>query len=452
MLSPFKTACTRAGLVALLATRAVQGADLAPAPTLTAPPEHDLRVLLGDVNVAGADHWIYNDLDRGFAEARRRNKPLFVVFRCVSTRVNAVFDEAITRSNEKAVQMERAHFVCVRVVDMRAVDLSQFQFDYDLSWAGMFLNADGTVYGRFGTQSTQVPNPYNHVAALERAMLRVLALHSEYPANATALAPKRGPARPYQTAADMPGLEHRESLQGPTTRASCLRCHALHDAEHNDWQAKGPLNLERLWRYPLPVAIGLHIDPRDGARVEKVEPSSAAELAGLRAGDVLLHMNRQPIVSIADMQWVLHHLPNAETTMEVDFTRQNHLLSARLTLPRNWKATDFSWRASVWSIKPRLAFWSEELTDDEMLALGRPSGTTALRVTRIDTSKPEGRAADQAGLRAGDIIIAVAGKALSLNPREFQLYLKQSYKLGDKVPLTVLRGGQTVGVQLPLLP
>ncbi len=27
--------------------------------------------------------WIYNDLDRGFAEARRTGKPLFVAIRCI---------------------------------------------------------------------------------------------------------------------------------------------------------------------------------------------------------------------------------------------------------------------------------------------------------------------------------------------------------------------------------
>ncbi len=36
---------------------------------------------LSDLDVQGA--WIYNDLDAGFAEARRTGKPLLVVLRCV---------------------------------------------------------------------------------------------------------------------------------------------------------------------------------------------------------------------------------------------------------------------------------------------------------------------------------------------------------------------------------
>ena len=34
---------------------------------------------------------------------------------------------------------------------MKGGDLSQFQFDYDLNWAAMFVNADGTVYASYIT-------------------------------------------------------------------------------------------------------------------------------------------------------------------------------------------------------------------------------------------------------------------------------------------------------------
>ena len=35
------------------------------------------------------------------------------------------------------------------------LDLSLFQFDFDLTFAAFFLNADKTIYGRFGTRSDQ---------------------------------------------------------------------------------------------------------------------------------------------------------------------------------------------------------------------------------------------------------------------------------------------------------
>ena len=44
-------------------------------------------------------------------------------------------------------------FVCVRVVHANGMDLSLFQYDYDQSWSAFFLNADRTIYGRYGTRS-----------------------------------------------------------------------------------------------------------------------------------------------------------------------------------------------------------------------------------------------------------------------------------------------------------
>ncbi len=44
-------------------------------------------------------------------------------------------------------------FVCVRIIQANGMDLSQFQFDFDLTFAAFFMNADKTLYGRFGTRS-----------------------------------------------------------------------------------------------------------------------------------------------------------------------------------------------------------------------------------------------------------------------------------------------------------
>jgi hypothetical protein len=41
-----------------------------------------LQQALKDTDVHPA--WIYNDLDRGFAEAKKTGKPLLVVLRCVT--------------------------------------------------------------------------------------------------------------------------------------------------------------------------------------------------------------------------------------------------------------------------------------------------------------------------------------------------------------------------------
>ena len=63
---------------------------------------------------------------------------------------------------------------------MKCVDLSQFQFDYDLKWAAMFFNADDTVYARYETQSAADADAYNSIASVEKTMRRVLAVNEDY--------------------------------------------------------------------------------------------------------------------------------------------------------------------------------------------------------------------------------------------------------------------------------
>lgn len=51
------------------------------AATPAAQAQNDLRKNLKDTNVA--EHWNYDDIAAGFAEAKATDKPLLVTFRCV---------------------------------------------------------------------------------------------------------------------------------------------------------------------------------------------------------------------------------------------------------------------------------------------------------------------------------------------------------------------------------
>src|SRR5215470_17446400 len=92
--------------------------------------------------------WIYNDYERGFAEARRTGKPLLVVLRCIPCLACAGIDARVLLENtELSPLLEK--FVCVRVINANALDLSRFQFDFDLSFTTIIFNGDGTIYGRY---------------------------------------------------------------------------------------------------------------------------------------------------------------------------------------------------------------------------------------------------------------------------------------------------------------
>jgi hypothetical protein len=312
----------------------------------------------------------------------------------------------------------------------------------------MFLNADGTVYARYGTQSADGPDAYNSIAGLQAVMERVLKLHEQYPANAEELRDKRGADKPYATALDMPGLEHKDRLRGTTTRKNCIHCHNIHDAENHHAFETGTFSRDRFWRYPLPESLGLTIDPDNGVRIASVQSESPADRAGIEAGEDVTHMNGQVIASIADMQWVLDDIPNSDGEVRVTTSRTG---KHAVRVAAGWKEHDFSWRGSMWSMPPELNVWTPTLSDERRTQLNIPDDQTPLEVRWINLEQPGGRSARDSGLREGDVIVALDGQRLTgLNPSQFAMQIKLRYRPGDELPLTVLRDGRELDLRIRL--
>jgi len=125
--------------------------------------------------------WIYNDFKAGLAKAKQTGKPLLVVLRCVPCLSCAGIDAQVLEEKELIPLLDQ--FVCVRVINANALDLSLFQFDYDLSFSTLFFNGDGTIYGRYGSWTHQ-HDPMNKTTAGFRSTLEgALAIHLVFPAN-----------------------------------------------------------------------------------------------------------------------------------------------------------------------------------------------------------------------------------------------------------------------------
>src|SRR5690606_34463816 len=214
------------------------------------------------------------------------------------------------------------------------------------------------------------------------------------PGNKDALAGKRAEQKEYHTALDMPGMNRRASLTELTTRENCIHCHMIHDAEHLHAQQAGTFTHDMLWRYPLPDNIGLSIAPDSGIRVQEVAADSTAAAAGLQAGEDVTHMNGQPMASIADMQWVLHHLPNEDTTVEVTGSKSG---MQTLTLEAGWKESDISWRGSISSVAPKLRVWMPPLYDAQRAEHHIPEAQGALPGKWVNAGSEGGRGAQAAG-------------------------------------------------------
>src|SRR5206468_150458 len=110
-----------------------------------------------------------------------------IVLRCVPCLACSGIDtQVLLQETELTPLMNQ--FVCVRVINANALDLALFQFDYDLSFSTLFFNADGTLYGRYGSWMHQKDAQEKSTASLRHALAAAVALHQGYPANKASLA------------------------------------------------------------------------------------------------------------------------------------------------------------------------------------------------------------------------------------------------------------------------
>jgi hypothetical protein len=416
----------------------------------------DQKVRADKAKVEAAGFWIYNDLPKAIAEAKQSGKPIVVVLRCIPCEECVKLDDDLVDQDER-LQALLEKFVRVRIVSTNGLDLSLFQFDTDQSFAVFLINADGTIYGRYGTRSDQ-----RHWAddvsleGLAKALEGALALHKEYPKNKAALAAKRGPAPDFPTPEKFPLLKDKYgselNYEGNVVQ-SCIHCHQIGDAEREYHRARsGALPEQVLFPYPHPKALGLILDPRERATVLQVEEGSLAAQAGFRAGDVIETLSGQPLLSLADVQWVLHHVSPDGGTVQAAVKRGGKAVEVTLGLPKGWREQDdIAWRASSWQLRRfglggmLLKNVSPELRAERKL----PGEGMALRIEHVGQYPPHNRA-QQAGFRKDDVLIAFDGRKDLARETDVLAYALNELKPGTTVPVEILRDGKKVTLKLPV--
>lgn len=404
--------------------------------------------------VEAAGFWIYNDLPKAFAEAKQTGKPLVVVLRCIPCEQCVKLDDDLV-DNDERLRPLLEKFVRVRVVSANGLDLSLFQFDTDQSFAVFLLNADGTIYGRFGTRSDQSYWADDvSIEGLAKALAGALALHADYPKNKNALAAKKGPAPDFAVPEKYPTLVGKFGAaldyEGNVVR-SCIHCHQVGDAQRQYYRDKhGALPEAVLFPYPHPKAIGLVLDPKERATVLRASPGSLAERAGFQTGDVIQNMAGQPLLSLADVQWVLHHVPAGGGSVEALVDRQGKSATVTLALPAGWRQQDdIAWRASSWELRRMglggmfLKPLSAELRSETKI----PAGQMAFKVQHVGQYPPHD-VAKKAGIVANDIITSFNGRSDLLRETDLLAYALNELQPGATFPLTLLREGKPLTLQI----
>lgn len=425
------------------------------AAALTASAQDRETKVRGDRERVEADErWIYNDLPRAIATAREEDKPLLVVLRCIPCEACSRFDELVVLRDER-IQELMDRFVCVRIVQANGLDLDLFQFDYDQSFHAFLMNADQTIYGRFGTRSEhrdefQDMSMEGFALALEGA----LTLHADFPNNRDLLAAKRGQPREIKTPEEFPSLaEYGPELdyEGDVVR-SCVHCHQVRDAERRMLREAGePLPDNVLYPYPLPTVVGMHMDPRGRATIAAVDAESPAAAAGFQEGDELLALGDQPLLSIADIQWVLHNAGD-EVSLSGVVRRGLTEMTLRLELDAGWRRrSDISWRPTTWDLR-RMGTGGlvlVDLTDDERRERKLPLDGLALLVKHVGQYN-EHAAAKNAGFQEGDVLVAAADRVDRMRETDFLAFALTEYKPGDRLRCAIVRAGRRMRLELPM--
>lgn len=345
-------------------------------------------------------------------------------------------------------------FVCVRMVQMWGVDLNRFQFDFAMTWAAFFSNADGTIYGRYGTRTGGREGAMKQISlsGFKEALVGALELHERYteaPQNtAPELAGKQPQYRaPWKRAQDIPMIKKRKlaiPFQGkPNTHRSCIHCH--HIPNHEMWSmydSRKPIPDHKIWPFPMPNVIGMHMDARERATVMEVAKGTPAAEAGVQVGDEIMRFDGQAILSTADMQWVLHNAENPDQ-LSLHVQRDGQLEELSIELGEGWRDQIVDWRFfNLQLMNWAVGFNGHSLTAEQAQHAGLRPDQLGFRVRRADKTKLK------ADLKQGDLIIEVDGKRDRMTLAMFTAYVTQEKKRGSSLQLVRRRKGKDRAIKV----
>lgn len=398
--------------------------------------------------------WIYNDVDRGFAEAKKSGKPLLVVLRCVPCMACRGIDASILKSSEVAPLLDQ--FVCVRVINANTLDLTKFQFDYDLSLSTLLFNADGTVYGRFGSWQHQKDALDTTISGYKAALEAGLAIHKGYPANKAALSGKQGGPAPFAVPVEIPtlaGKYGRELNWGGKVVQSCVHCHQIGDAFRAWHRNQGkPIPTDLIYPMPMPETVGITFDGETASSVAEVVKGSHSDAAGFKAGDTIASIDGQPLISSADFAWVLHRAPE-EGTLRAKVTRGGGAeQELTLKLPKGWRLkSDISTRVGTWPMRA-MAFGGlvlRDLTDEERQKKGLDTKSMALLVKSVGQYGIHATA-KKTGFLKDDVLVSVDGLSGRMSEGELLGHLLTQRMQKETVKFSVKRADKTLDFELPM--
>lgn len=181
-----------------------------------------------------------------------------------------------------------------------------------------------------------------------------------------------------------------------------------------------------------------------GALVASVEPGSPAAKAGVQAGDVITGVNGQKVDSPRTLAVDVANLkPGSDAKIDVLRDRNQQTLTAKLATlePVRTASAGDNGNGGGNGGRPSIGLALAPLSQDVRGQLNLPSNTTGAVIEQV---RP-GSAADQAGLRQGDVVVGVGAKAVS-SPEDAVTAIRGAETGNKDIALRILRDGHSVFV------
>jgi serine protease Do len=181
------------------------------------------------------------------------------------------------------------------------------------------------------------------------------------------------------------------------------------------------------------LAKSFGLDEPKGAAITDVTPGSPAEQAGLKPDDVVIRVDGREVEDNSDLSsYVSSRPPGAKVELRVLRQREEKDITVTLgTFPDE----DFEETADEAPRGEQLGMALQDLTSDLAQRLEMDRGAQGAIVLEVTP----GEAADEAGLRRGDVIVSVNGRAV-IGVEQFEAEIQQLRSEG-LARLRVWRGG-----------
>ena len=343
----------------------------------------------------------------------------------------------------------------MRVTNLAGVDLDTYRFDYDLTFVALLMNADGTIYHIYGGRTSADAASHLGLPSFARVLREGLKTHQAHTATPrTPQQTSRWTSRRPRTIEQLPVMRKRIELGDAP---DCFHCHMVNDALDEEAREAGRWKRTMAWRWPDPIQIGLRLDGSEQTLVAGVLPKSAADAAGLKAGDRLQTLDGRRVLTFGDISRVLHEASDRATGIAVRWQRGGKERSATIRTRKGWKEPTpevFAWRPTKWQMRPKPGFGGKQLTPRQLEQVGLPPDAFAFTVQYLVTWGSDahiGRNAQRAGIRKGDVVYSVAGKNDFESVEHFHAWFRLTRKVGERIEIGLIRKNLRQSVRLEVV-